>query len=236
MFGRARNGADTEAHGSREAPWLEPAAGLPRRRVPIGQTGGSVIAIVGGSPPPSCGRMRRHWLGAGAPRLIGPWSTLGWVMLIGLSPGRAARRVHEPAGRADPDRDPPPDGRAVANPAPRLLVSPALRRGKVGVGGQTTEGAISDARDHRRRQRSPARQYDPGADHATGVVLAATERRSAEEAAGQMVSAPVTALLALGGAVLSSASTSTRAVAADSRSPAVLAPARVAGATRRNDP
>ncbi len=147
-------------------------------------------------------------------RLIGPWSTLAWVMLVGLI--LAVPLVVLTAG---PVAFTQTDIvhlviAGIANSVGLLLVYTALRRGKVGVVGPivSTEGAIG-----------ATLAVVLGGDPVTviavvllavitiGVVMSATERAPAplpDPAAGDrgpvvvIPNAAVTAALALGGAIL----------------------------------
>jgi drug/metabolite transporter (DMT)-like permease len=146
-------------------------------------------------------------------RLIGSWSTLAWVMLIGLI--IAAPLVALTGGSVVFSQEDVfhLSVAGIANSGGLLLVYAALRRGKVGVVGPivSTEGAIAAT--------LAVLDGDPVTIVAVGllvvitigVVMAASERRverAPEPAVGDLgprvaiPSAAVTAALALGGAVL----------------------------------
>ena len=165
-------------------------------------------------------------------RLIGSWSTLGWVMLIGLV-------VTVPLVIASPPVTLTEreilflSAAGIANSGGLLLVYTALRRGKVAVVGPivSTEGAIGAS--------LAILAGDPISGPAlailgliaVGVVMAAIERREPEtDADAASVSAAGTALLALGGAVLFGINLfATSRIAADLPLAWAVLPARVAG-------
>ena len=104
---------------------------------------GSVIAIVGGLA--TAVLWATTLLGsARSARLIGSWSTLGWVMLVGLVGDRAARLFTSPPVQLTQYEILHLTAAGIANSGGLLLVYTALRRGKVGVVGPivSTEGAI----------------------------------------------------------------------------------------------
>jgi uncharacterized membrane protein len=190
-----------------------------------------VIAIVGGLA--TAVLWATTLLGsARSARLIGPWSTLGWVMLIGLAVAVPLVVFTSPPVELTPTEILHLTVAGIANSGGLLLVYTALQRGKVGVVGPivSTEGAIGATLAIIAGDPVSGPAVAILALIATGVVLAATERRSAEEAAADLVSAPVTALLALGGAVLFGINLyATSRVAADLPIAWAVLPARVAG-------
>jgi uncharacterized membrane protein len=171
-----------------------------------------VIAIVGGLVTAVLWAMTL--LGsARASRLIGPWSTLAWVMLIGLAVALPVVLVTGSTATLT--------GRDVinlavagtANTAGLLLGYAALRRGKVAVVGpiQSTEGAIGANLAIVAGDPLTAAAGVLLAVIAIGVVLASVEQPSARvTTAGDTRpnpdetgrSAAITAGLALGAAVL----------------------------------
>jgi drug/metabolite transporter (DMT)-like permease len=171
-----------------------------------------VIAIVGGLVTAVLWAMTL--LGsARASRLIGPWSTLAWVMLIGLAVALPVVLVTGSTATLT--------GRDVinlavagtANTAGLLLGYAALRRGKVAVVGpiQSTEGAIGAILAIVAGDPLTAAAGVLLAVIAIGVVLASVEQPSARvTTAGDTRpnpdetgrSAAITAGLALGAAVL----------------------------------
>jgi drug/metabolite transporter (DMT)-like permease len=173
-------------------------------------------------------------------RLIGSWSTLAWVMLIGLVV--AVPLVLFTAGPvAFDERDIfHLTVAGIANTAGLLLVYTALRRGKVGVIGPivSTEGGIAAT--------LAVLDGDPVSFAAVGllavvtlgVVLAASEPTAQPVAAGAgdagphrpIPSATVTALLALAGALLFGINLYvTSRIAVDLPVAWAILPARVAG-------
>jgi drug/metabolite transporter (DMT)-like permease len=172
-----------------------------------------------------------------ASRQIGPWSTLAWVMLIGLV---VAIPLILTTGV-----DVVLDGPAVlnlvvagvANVAGLLLVYSALRRGKVAVVGPivSTEGAIAATLAVLAGDPVSGAAIGVLALIAVGVVMAAIERRA--EPADEVipdgpppVSAPVTAAMAIGGAFLFGINLFvTSRIAADLPIAWAILPARAAG-------
>jgi uncharacterized membrane protein len=192
-----------------------------------------VIAIVGGLA--TAVLWASTLLGsARSARLIGSWSTLGWVMLVGLAvtvplivftsaPVQLTQYeiLHLTAA-------------GIANSGGLLLVYTALRRGKVGVVGPivSTEGAIGATLAILAGDPISGPAIAILALIATGVVLAAIDRRSSdpEEEAASTVSPTVTALLALGGALLFGINLyATSRIATDLPIAWAVLPARVAG-------
>jgi drug/metabolite transporter (DMT)-like permease len=189
-----------------------------------------VIAIVGGLA--TAVLWATTLLGsARSARLIGSWSTLGWVMLIGLV-------VTIPLILASPPVTLTEreilflSAAGIANSGGLLLVYTALRRGKVAVVGPivSTEGAIGAT--------LAVLAGDPISGPAlailgliaVGVVMAAIERRDPDSEAQAAVSATGTALLALGGAILFGINLfATSRIAADLPLAWAVLPARVAG-------
>jgi drug/metabolite transporter (DMT)-like permease len=171
-----------------------------------------VIAIVGGLMTSVLWAMTL--LGAArASRLIGPWSTLAWVMLIGLT---VALPLLLLTGSAVTLTGPDVVNLAVAgtaNTAGLLLGYAALRRGKVAVVGpiQSTEGAIGAVLAIIAGDALTTAAGVLLAIIAIGVVLASVEQPSARVTAANDTrpnpdetgrSAAITAALALGAAVL----------------------------------
>jgi drug/metabolite transporter (DMT)-like permease len=134
-----RIGVEQDAHGSRGGRILATAA--PRLDLPHTW---SVIAIIGGLA--TAVFWATTLLGsARASRLIGPWSTLAWVMLVGLLVTIPIVLLTGPAVSLK-ERDLVNLGVAgVANTGGLLFGYAALRRGKVAVVGPilSTEGAIA---------------------------------------------------------------------------------------------
>ena len=152
-------------------------------------------------------------------RVIGAWSTLAWVMLVGLVVAIPLLVFSGGAVRLS-DRDLLHLAVAgLANTCGLLLVYTALRRGKVAVVGPivSTEGAIAATLAVLAGDPVSGAAIGVLAVIAVGVVMAATERTTgAPDLAGDAVvdeevadadsppfpNAGVTALFALGGAVL----------------------------------
>lgn len=167
-------------------------------------------------------------------RVIGSWSTLAWVMLVGLvvaaplvllsPPVTLGQREFLLLGVA-----------GIANSGGLLLVYTALRRGKVGVVGPivSTEGAIGAVLAIAAGDAVAGPVLAILALIAVGVVLAAIERAAPAadaDAGAAPVSATATALLALGGALLFGINLfATSRIAADLPIAWTLLPARVAG-------
>jgi drug/metabolite transporter (DMT)-like permease len=201
----------------------------PRER-PIGETCGSVIAIVGGLATAVLWAMTL--LGsARSARLIGSWSTLGWVMLIGLAVTVPLVLLTSPPVDLSQTEIAYLTAAGVANSGGLLLVYTALRRGKVGVVGPivSTEGAIGASFAILAGDPISGPAIAVLALIAVGVVLAAIDRQApgAEQAT---VSAGATALLALGGALLFGINLyATSRIAGDLPLAWAVLPARVAG-------
>jgi len=165
-------------------------------------------------------------------RVIGSWSTLAWVMLVGLVVAVPFVLLAPPVTLG------PPEilllGTAgIANAGGLLLVYTALRRGKVGVVGPivSTEGAIGAVLAIAAGELVGGPVLAILALIAVGVVLAAIEPATpTAEPEPAPVSATVTALLALGGALLFGINLfATSLIAADLPIAWTLLPARVAG-------
>ncbi len=170
-------------------------------------------------------------------RLIGAWSTLAWVMLVGLV-------VAVPAVLLT-GTNVSLDGRdmlhlavaGVANSAGLLLVYTALRRGKVGVVGPivSTEGAIGATLAVVAGDPISGAAIGILALIAVGVVMASIERSAdaldpSANAPTPGTSALVTAALALGGAILFGINLYvTSRLATDLPLAWAILPARVAG-------
>jgi drug/metabolite transporter (DMT)-like permease len=192
----------------------------------------AVIAILGGLA--SAVLWATTLLGSAASaRRIGSWSTLGWVMLVGLvvavplviaSPPVAltSREVALLAVAG------------IANSGGLLLVYTALQRGKIAVVGPivSTEGAIGAVLAILAGDRVAGPVVAILALIAVGVVMAAFERARPATMDHEVppVSATVTALLALGGALLFGINLfATSRIAADLPIAWTVLPARVAG-------
>lgn len=134
-------------------------------------------------------------------RLLGPWSVLAWVMLVGLAVTLPALVV---AGRPDLDAE------ALAllavggfgNVGGLLLVYTALRTGKVGIVGPivSTEGAIAAVVAIVAGESIAAGTGATLALIVVGIVLAGVDRRAEEEVAGGSRPVGRAALLALAAA------------------------------------
>jgi drug/metabolite transporter (DMT)-like permease len=193
-----------------------------------------VIAIVGGLA--TAVLWATTLLGsARSARLIGSWSTLGWVMLVGLAVTVPLIVLTSPPVVLGDRELIFLTVAGIANSGGLLLVYTALRRGKVGVVGPivSTEGAIGATLAILAGDAVSGPAIAILALIAIGVVMAAIERRSpdATGTVGQAtVSAPVTALLALGGALLFGINLyATSRIAADLPIAWAVLPARVAG-------
>jgi drug/metabolite transporter (DMT)-like permease len=191
-----------------------------------------VIAIVGGLA--TAVLWATTLLGsARSARLIGSWSTLGWVMLVGLVVAVPLVVFTSPPVDLTREQLIYLAVAGIANSAGLLLVYTALQRGKVGVVGPivSTEGAIGAGLAILAGDQVSGPAIAILALIAFGVVLASFERRTvAPDEARHTVSAPVTALLALGGAVLFGINLyATSRVAADLPLAWTVLPARVAG-------
>lgn len=167
-------------------------------------------------------------------RLIGSWSTLGWVMLIGLAVSVPLVIFTSPPVTLTEREIVLLTVAGIANSGGLLLVYTALRRGKVGVVGPivSTEGAIAATFAILAGDPMSGPAIAILALIAAGVVMAAIDRQApdAEAAAGPQVSASVTALLALGGALLFGINLfATSRIAADLPIAWAVLPARVAG-------
>jgi len=191
-----------------------------------------MIAIVGGLA--SAVLWATTLLGAArSARVIGSWSTLAWVMLVGLIVAVPLVAVAPPVvlGQREILLL---SAAGVANSGGLILVYTALRRGKVGVVGPivSTEGAIGAVLAIVAGDEVAGPVLAILTLIAVGVVLAAIERAAppATDAGAVPVSATVTALLALGGALLFGINLfATSRIAADLPIAWTLLPARVAG-------
>ncbi|TAJ99988.1 MAG: hypothetical protein EPO36_10175 [Chloroflexota bacterium] len=165
-------------------------------------------------------------------RVIGSWSTLSWVMLVGLVVAVPLVLVAPPVTLGAPEILLLSTA-GIANAGGLLLVYTALRRGKVGVVGPivSTEGAIGAVLAIAAGEVVGGPVLAILALIAVGVVLAAIERATpTAETDPAPVSATVTALLALGGALLFGINLfATSLIAADLPLAWTLLPARVAG-------
>lgn len=138
-------------------------------------------------------------------RLIGSWSTLGWVMLVGLAISVPLVVLTSPPVDLTQTQFVLLTVAGIANAGGLLFVYTALQRGKVGVVGPivSTEGAIGAGLAILAGDEISGPALAILGLIAVGVALAAFERRTAApDEIGHTVSAPVTALLALTGAVL----------------------------------
>jgi drug/metabolite transporter (DMT)-like permease len=191
-----------------------------------------VIAIVGGLA--TAVLWASTLLGsARSARLIGSWSTLGWVMLVGLAVTLPLVVLTSPPVTLTTEQIGYLAAAGIANSAGLLLVYTALRRGKVAVVGPivSTEGAIGATLAILAGDTVSGPVIAILALIAVGVVLAATERRAADpNDPVSEVSAPVTALIALGGAVLFGINLyTTSRIATELPLAWAVLPARVAG-------
>ena len=191
-----------------------------------------MIAIVGGLA--SAVLWATTLLGAArSARVIGSWSTLAWVMLVGLIVAVPLVAVAPPVvlGQREILLL---SAAGVANSGGLILVYTALRRGKVGVVGPivSTEGAIGAVLAIVAGDEVAGPVLAILTFVAVGVVLAAFERAAPgpTDTGVVPVSATVTALLALGGALLFGINLfATSRIAADLPIAWTLLPARVAG-------
>jgi drug/metabolite transporter (DMT)-like permease len=192
-----------------------------------------VIAIVGGLA--TAVLWATTLLGsARSARLIGSWSTLGWVMLIGLAVAVPLVVLTSPPVDFSREEIIYLTVAGIANSAGLLFVYTALRRGKVGVVGPivSTEGAIAATLAIIAGDPVSGPAIAVLALIAVGVVLASIERRAPPnvDADAAEVSAVVTALLALCGAVLFGINLfATSRIAVDLPIAWAVLPARVAG-------
>ena len=166
-------------------------------------------------------------------RLIGSWSTLGWVMLVGLAISVPLVVLTSPPVELTQTQLILLTVAGIANAGGLLFVYTALQRGKVGVVGPivSTEGAIGAALAILAGDEISGPALAILGLIAVGVALAAFERRTAApDEIGHTVSAPVTALLALCGAVLFGINLFATSRLADALPLAwTVLPARVAG-------
>jgi drug/metabolite transporter (DMT)-like permease len=192
-----------------------------------------VIAIVGGLA--TAVLWASTLLGsARSARLIGSWSTLGWVMLVGLVVSIPLVVVSSPPVQLTQEQLIYLTVAGLANSIGLLLVYTALQRGKVGVVGPivSTEGAIGATLAVMAGDAISGPTLALLAVIAAGVALAAYERGVIPEEGDTRptVSAPVTAAIALGAAVLFGINLfATSRVAEDLPLAWTVLPARVAG-------
>src|SRR5262245_6118489 len=182
----------------RSRKWSVGRVRCPRAR-PIRQTCDSVIAIGGGLA--TAVLWATTLLGsARSARLIGSWSTLGWVMLIGLVVTLPFVIASPPVTLTERELV-FLTAAGIANSGGLLLVYSALRRGKVAVVGPivSTEGAIGATLAILAGDPITGPALAILGLIAVGVVLAAIERRSPDEAEAATGRATGTALLAPGG-------------------------------------
>lgn len=171
---------------------------------------------------------------AGSARRIGSWSTLAWVMLVGLIAAVPLVLAAPPVTLANREYLLLTIA-GVANAVGLLLVYTALQRGKIAVVGPivSTEGAIGAVLAMLAGDRVGGPVLGALALIAVGVVLAAIERpdqSAGNPAGGGSVGALATALLALGGALLFGINLfATSRIAADLPLAWAVLPARVAG-------
>jgi drug/metabolite transporter (DMT)-like permease len=166
-------------------------------------------------------------------RLIGSWSTLGWVMLVGLVVAVPLVSLSAPVVLSQREII-LLAAAGVANCSGLLLVYTALRRGKVAVVGPivSTEGAIGAVLAIAAGDQVSGPVIAILGLLAVGVVVAAIERSEVgvDGASPEPVSPTVTALLALGGALLFGINLfATSRIAADLPIAWAVLPARVAG-------
>jgi len=193
-------------------------------------------------------------------KLIGSWSTLAWVMLIGLTISIPVTLLTSPAISFSGSQLFHLVVAGIANSAGLLFVYTALRRGKVAVVGPivSTEGAIGATLAILNgdpvtavgvavlalivvgvvlaaieRQVPAAVAPDGGRGgvaHGDGIVLAREAAAAASVSGRAPVSAPLTAAIALGGAILFGINLyATSRIATDLPIPWAILPARVAG-------
>lgn len=165
----------------------------------------TVLAIVGGLVTASlwCSTLLGS---ARASRLIGSWAALGWVMLVGIVVAVPAVVLTAPSPTLT-DRDLAYLVIAgISNTGGLLLTYTALRRGKVALVGPiaSTEGAIGATIAIFAGDPVSAATLGVLALIAIGVVLASIERgpSDAEEGGPPPASAPLTAAIAVAGALL----------------------------------
>jgi uncharacterized membrane protein len=169
-----------------------------------------VIAVLGGLGA-ACAWAVTLLCSARATRQIGPWSTLAWVMLVGLAVTLPAALI---AGRPDLD------GESVAllaiagcgNVVGLLLAYTALRTGKVGIVGPivSTEGAIAAVIAIVAGESIAAGTGTTLALIVLGIVLAGIDRETEAEAAagpgrmlGRATALAVAAAFAFGASIYS---------------------------------
>jgi drug/metabolite transporter (DMT)-like permease len=193
-------------------------------------------------------------------RLIGSWSTLGWVMLIGLTISIPVTLLTSPAIAFSDSELFHLIVAGIANSAGLLFVYTALQRGKVAVVGPivSTEGAIGAtlailngdpvtavgmavlalivvgvvlAAIERQVPVAPAPDVASNAvAYGDGIVLARERPATADFGRPTPVSAPLTAAIALGGAILFGINLyATSRIASELPIAWAILPARVAG-------
>jgi drug/metabolite transporter (DMT)-like permease len=193
-------------------------------------------------------------------RLIGSWSTLGWVMLIGLTISIPVTLLTSPAIAFSDYELFHLIVAGIANSAGLLFVYTALQRGKVAVVGPivSTEGAIGAtlailngdpvtavgmavlalivvgvvlAAIERQVPVAPAPDVASNAvAYGDGIVLARERPATADFGRPTPVSAPLTAAIALGGAILFGINLyATSRIATELPIAWAILPARVAG-------
>jgi drug/metabolite transporter (DMT)-like permease len=193
-------------------------------------------------------------------RLIGSWSTLGWVMLIGLTISIPVMLLTSPAIAFSDSELFHLIVAGIANSAGLLFVYTALQRGKVAVVGPivSTEGAIGAtlailngdpvtavgmavlalivvgvvlAAIERQVPVAPAPDVASNAvAYGDGIVLARERPATADFGRPTPVSAPLTAAIALGGAILFGINLyATSRIATELPIAWAILPARVAG-------
>jgi drug/metabolite transporter (DMT)-like permease len=164
-----------------------------------------MLAIVGGLVT-ACLWCSTLLASARASRLIGSWATLGWVMLVGIFVAVPAVVLTAPSPSLTSADVAFLVTAGLANTGGLLLTYIALRRGKVAVVGPivSTEGAIGATIAILAGDPVAPATIGVLALIALGVVLASVERNQPEPEAGEppRASAPLTAAIAVGGALL----------------------------------
>jgi drug/metabolite transporter (DMT)-like permease len=164
-----------------------------------------MLAIVGGLVT-ACLWCSTLLASARASRLIGSWATLGWVMLVGILVAVPAVLLTAPSPSLTSTNVAFLVTAGLANTGGLLLTYIALRRGKVAVVGPivSTEGAIGATIAILAGDPVAPATIGVLALIALGVVLASVERNRPESQVGEpsRASAPLTAAIAVGGALL----------------------------------
>jgi uncharacterized membrane protein len=164
-----------------------------------------MLAIVGGLVT-ACLWCSTLLASARASRLIGSWATLGWVMLVGILVAVPAVLLTAPSPSLTSTNVAFLVTAGLANTGGLLLTYIALRRGKVAVVGPivSTEGAIGATIAILAGDPVAPATIGVLALIALGVVLASVERNRPELEVGEpnRASAPLTAAIAVGGALL----------------------------------